>query len=294
MKEDIFNNYQIIVENIEKINDNVAKIITSSANYYYYQTRLSETVIKEAYEVYGVLKNHNILTNEIIKTIYNTYSTKDNYVLVKINKDLINNLDLEDILLFSDNQYMKNNRSSNLSNEWALEVDQINKLIVENKINDIDILTIHHYYVGLAENAIYYYNMYVNKETHLVVPSHRIITLYANDLYNPLNLYWDSRVKDLSDYFKLKMINKSFDIQELEYVLITKKWDKNDILELIARLMYCNNYFDSMKRYLSDKKEDIKKYLLIANTYQNDLKIVMMMLNQYYQIPIVYWLIAEH
>ena len=80
------------------------------------------------------------------------------------------------------------------------------------------------YYIGMAENGISLMNGVKNFNSYLTVAHKRLrIKNKTSDLYNPLDLVIDSRIRDLSEYYKEKFFTNDFSFEELQRSILYYK-----------------------------------------------------------------------
>ena len=66
------------------------------------------------------------------------------------------------------------------------------------------------YFVGMAENAISYYNTILIDKNYRYVVGHKVIkwTDTVESLYNPLNITFDYKVRDIAEFIKYNFFNQ--------------------------------------------------------------------------------------
>ena len=142
---------------------------------------------------------------------------------------------------------------------WSSKVDyieyQMGHLIKKYPFlnNTID------YYLDLCENAITYIKnlkMFSDYKIPIGISHKRIIkdaTLF--DLYNPLNLIIDYKVRNIAEYLKDAFF-KDEDVNYILNIVFKNFWfDKLNLSLLVARLLYPSYYFDLFEEII-DKELD--------------------------------------
>ena len=207
---------------------NVEKIIKKNNNYYFTykldhyifsKIEIDKYKYDNLYRMNMELLKYNSLFHKIMINNYNSIITpvdKGNYILFKVNLRKNRKISIIDILQISKPIFLPKNIIANMdySNWTDLWKKKINYLeyYVENKVGKNYLLTeLLNYFIGIGENAITYIkdtteqnNRFIN---NVVIEHDRINkndTLW--DLYNPLNIVFDNRVRDISEYFKDNMI----------------------------------------------------------------------------------------
>ena len=147
----------------------------------------------------------------------------------------------------------------------------------------------------MAENAISYYNDIQIDNNYKYVISHK--NFRFNDtveaLYNPLNIIFDYRARDISEYIKNAFFLNNINIyNELTEFLKVKGLSITDVKLIIARLMYPSFYFEMYEDILIDNNDE-KIIVPIVDKlpeYEKYLANVIDYFRSYYDIPIIPWL----
>ncbi len=263
--------YNLNVETIHQKNKN-----------YYFKTRNSQFLLLECSnddinEIYTLniylIKNYpfnKIIINKDNKVL--TLINEKSYILLELvtnNKDItlndiisINNIPIIKIdKLRRDNWYVL---WSNKIDYFEYQISQIGKKfpIIRESIN---------YYIGLAENAISLIKK-VDNNVYLSL-SHKRINNYF-DLYNPLNLIIDIRVRDICEYFKYCFFNNKDIYEELNLFLNYNKLSDSEQICFLARMLFPTYYFDLYEKIITNeiKEEEIKKIISKVDKYEQLLK----------------------
>ena len=188
------------------------------------------------------------------------------YILLRVYVNDTKIISIDDILfmLNSNDSIMDNNiiGRTDWVKLWSLKIDyfeyQIGHLIKKYPYiyNTVD------YYIGLGENAIEYIKELSEEKmsTNLSVTHRRIganSTLF--DLYNPLNLVIDYKVRDIAEYIKDVFFNSDIDVYKILNELFSKAiFDKPTLSLLFSRLLFPSYYFDLYENILEmDLNENI-------------------------------------
>ncbi len=169
---------------------------------------------------------------------------------------------------------------------WANKVDYLEYEISQLGQKYHDVRDTFSYFVGMAETGIQLVNL-VNvvddkgrssssKTMAMKTISHDRIrtddTLF--DLYNPLNLVIDYRVRDMAEYFKHRHYD-GFEINdELNYFLMYSGMSRDEYLLFFARMLYPTYYFDLYEDIISGEKseDELKKIINRVNDYEQLIK----------------------
>ena len=252
--------------------------------------------IKFLYEINRMLVGNTLMSeiivnrnNEIISS-YNGIS----YILIKVFVNINKGISLEEISYISKSLY-KEKINVNWGTLWSNKIDYLEDLINENGKKYPLIVDSFNYFVGMAENAISYFNSIVIDGNYKYVVSHKIIRWDDNVevLYNPLNITFDYRVRDVAEYIKNSFFNNNYNIfNELLGYLRSNYLSLMEIKLLISRLLYPSFYFDMYEDILIDNKEEkiILEVISRLDDYEEYLSKVIGFFRVNYDIDEIEWL----
>lgn len=257
--------YNLYPPLLNKENDNYVFFVGNEKYYLTpYMRELSE--IKDLVELNKRMISSNSLVHEIIINKFNepiSVISNENYVLLRVYVNDIKKIDINDIIyMLNENVDLSGLKSllrTNWVSLWSSKVDyieyQMGHLIKKYPFlnNTID------YYLGLCENAITYIKnlkMFSDYKIPIGISHKRIIkdaTLF--DLYNPLNLIIDYKVRNIAEYLKDAFF-KDEDVNYILNIVFKNFWfDKLNLSLLVARLLYPSYYFDLFEEII-DKELD--------------------------------------
>ena len=257
--------YNLYPPLLNKENDNYVFFVGNEKYYLTpYRRELSE--IKDLVELNKRMISSNSLVHEIIINKFNepiSVISNENYVLLRVYVNDIKKIDINDIIyMLNENVDLSGLKSllrTNWVSLWSSKVDyieyQMGHLIKKYPFlnNTID------YYLGLCENAITYIKnlkMFSDYKIPIGISHTRIIkdaTLF--DLYNPLNLILDYKVRNIAEYLKDAFF-KDEDVNYILNIVFKNFWfDKLNLSLLVARLLYPSYYFDLFEEII-DKELD--------------------------------------
>lgn len=296
MKNLLLYNYNIDVENIKKIDSQKYYFYIDYNKYYLIEFN---RVLKDIEDIYELLKNNINNYHFIIKNKFGQIFTNDNgknYILLKINIPENNEIDIFDILnnqIIVDNNKYKLQRN-NWSNLWSDKIDYLEYQISELSKSHPIIIKSFSYYVGLAENAIEYYNLIDTKNAITKLSQRRIF--YPNialNYYNPLNLVLDYRVREIAEYIKTSFFEGENKIKEIETVVAKNNLNSTELNLLFARLLYPSYYFDTIEKILEHHENDdiLIKYTEKCEDYEKFLNQIYHIAAKYAQMIKINWLI---
>lgn len=189
------------------------------------------------------------LSSEIIMNKDYQYISKygnKSYILIRVFASDKKKITLEEINYLA-NSLHTDNLNINWGVLWEQKIDYLEQFINENGKKYPLIVDSFNYFVGMAENAISYFNeILIPREIQYVI-SHKSIRWNDSleDLYNPLNMIFDYQVRDIAEYIKNAFfLNNSNIISEINNYLHVNPLSVMDIKLLIARLLYPSFYFE--------------------------------------------------
>ena len=220
-----------------------------------------------------ILPVHRIVlnvNNEVITKINDS-----NYLLLELfsnnNKINLNNIiELSNIRIPFSVDKLRRNDWYNL---WIKKIDYFEYQLSQIGKKYPLIRESFNYYIGLAENAI----ILVNNIDFNNIPlglSHRRITNMSFNLYNPLNIVIDARIRDVCEYFKFCFFNNIDISMELELFLSYNSFDINEAKLFLARMFFPTYYFDLYEKIIDNEidESEIKKVIIKADNYEKILK----------------------
>lgn len=266
-------------------NLNINTIHQKEKNYYFKVDNknyllLKCTNIEEPDDIYRlniylsqILPVHRIVLNANNEAI--TKINDSNYLLLELfsnnNKINLNNIiELSNIRIPFSVDKLKRNDWYNL---WIKKVDYFEYQLSQIGKKYPLIRESFNYYIGLAENAI----ILVNNIDFNNIPlglSHRRITNMSFNLYNPLNIVIDARIRDVCEYFKFCFFNNIDISMELELFLSYNSFNIDEAKLFLARMFFPTYYFDLYEKIIDNEidESEIKKVIIKADNYEKILK----------------------
>ena len=240
---------------------------------------------------------HEIIINKDNSII--TYYNNIPYILCKINININKPITLGEINYLSSKVISTNSKITYHSWQdlWSIKMDYLEKVINENGKKYPIIVNSFNYFVGMAENAISYYNNLSNKEVdnNSLVISHRIInindTVYA--IYDPVNIIIDHKARDIAEYIKYSFFSDNANIfNELNIYFKYNYYTRDDVVILLARVLYPSFYFNMYEDIMINSKEEkiITNITSKLDKYELYLARVFKYFNNFYNLPIPEWL----
>lgn len=258
--------YEIIVEK-DKI-DNKGYFSYNNHLFCLYEYKRNINEIEALTYLNNIMLFKKISINKIINNIFNqtiTFHNNKSYVLILINYELLDKANLKFIPAFLDKKLDILKR-----NDWgkllSSKIDYIEYQLKHLKNSYPIINSSVNYYIGMAENAISYFNM-LNLSNVSLYLNHRRIDF--NNLYNPLELVIDYKARDISEYIKNSFFS-GISIYDIKKYLNNLNLENIDYLLLYVRLLYPSFYFDLYEEIINDNKEEkeINKIIDMHNEYE--------------------------
>lgn len=266
-------------------NLNINTIHQKEKNYYFKVDNKNYLLLKcsnieELDDVYrlNMYLSQILPVHRIVLNVNNEVITKindSNYLLLELfsnnNKINLNNIiELSNIRIPFSVDKLKRNDWYNL---WIKKIDYFEYQLSQIGKKYPLIRESFNYYIGLAENAI----ILVNNIDFNNIPlglSHRRITNMSFNLYNPLNIVIDARIRDVCEYFKFCFFNNIDISMELELFLSYNSFNIDEAKLFLARMFFPTYYFDLYEKIIDNEidESEIKKVIIKADNYEKILK----------------------
>ena len=221
---------------------NASKIISSNSNYYLLINGMNYLLYKcNIEDINNIsLNGYHILISTLNN---NKYIVFDNnyYVLLKLNT-VIKKMEFHD-LTNSIIYYGKGD--INWVNLWETHIDYIENTIVDNYSKYDNLSNIVSYYIGLGENAIELLNISDIKNVDKYITHKRVkYNMNLTELYNPLLVVIDTRVRDLAEYIKSEFFNTNISFDDIYNQILAFNLNSDEYILLFSRLLYPSYFFD--------------------------------------------------
>lgn len=290
--------YNLNVEDLVNVEDGIFSFYVNYVKYYFFKPIRPVDDIEEIFKIVNSTPNsyHQIIINKMGNIL--TEYEKDKYILLKIigsENSLIDINDvINDIIPVKDNKHLLNRY--NWSSLWENKIDYLEYQVSELSTNYKIITRSFSYYVGLAENAIMYFNMLNPKGENVVLARRRINypTIRLNYL-NPLNIIVDYKVRDIAEYLKVNFFNGEDTISEVDQLISKNVLSPLDYNLLFCRLIYPSYYFDDMQKVLekSESENILIKYIERIDEYEDFLNKVFFKFSKKCSMIKIDWLIKN-
>lgn len=292
----LFDNYGLypndLVDNSFIIDDKLYKVEEIKN----YSEEDMNSLVNFSIEIKKVIgKDYQIIKNR--KNQYITRNVNANYVLISVPIYKVNYYDIINFNMFFQNKNI-NYKVSQMIDIWLERYTNIqnscfNALNNEDKYyNDIYIAV--SYSFGLAENAISYLadaKLDYGDEIERLVLSHiRLNSLDSYSFLNPLNMIYDSIVRDYAELYKFNLI----DLIELNKITDYLNLTQKEATLLMARVLYPTKVFDILEdNYLNDdyKFNKASEYFKTIDKELQRIKNLHKLLIKKYNIRPIKWLL---
>ena len=283
----------------------ISDIIQSKNKYYfiydknYYVFEECNRSVSEIYELYNLesqLYLYNIYLHQMIFNVNGELLTNVNgkyYVLMKMfihNDRKIEFSDIKNLEISIDGIY-KDIKKDNWRVMWISKIDYIEYQISENKIKYKKLRKCIDYYIGLTENAILLLYGVKNEKSYL--SHYRIKNNYKlRDLYNPLNIIIDTRVRNIAEYIKNLYLHDYISLEDILKILSSYNLSNGEKKLLFSRILFPSEFFDEYDLIVSEvcSEDIIEKY----NSYiDRNIDLIKYIYNIYYKegvIPEIEWI----
>ena len=264
---------------------NIEIIHQKEKNYYFQVNNFSYLFLPydnldEISDIYklNIFLKQSIPVHEIILNKSNAIVTNingDNYILLKIlvpkaNIGINDIISLNNINIPIDKSKL---RRDDWYNMWVQKIDYFEYQVSQMGKKYPVIRESFNYYVGLAENAIILVKNTDPNNLNLGL-SHRRIDNTSFELYNPLNLIIDVRIRDVCEYFKYCFFNNIDISNELDLFLTYNKLGRDEGRYFLARMLFPTYYFDLYEKIIDNEidESEIKKVIIKADKYEKVLQ----------------------
>lgn len=286
MKNIINYYYNLNVKDIKQKNKET-HFFVNNIRYVFFPYQNEFENVKEIYEMDKKLLSMGVMVHEIILNINGqilTFANGKYYILLKV-FNYEGKPSLKDILYLNSIPLEGNVR--NYANMWSEKNDymeyQMNQFSKKYPILNESF----NYYIGLSECAIALINSFnFNEKLYL---SHKRISKDVSffELYNPLNIISDYKVRDVSEYFKSNFFDDKDIKKELIKFLSYNYLSYNEWVIFFIRMLYPSYYFDFYEDVINDRVSENEKMIEKNKEYENILSFIYLNLRKYPSFPII-------
>ena len=278
-------------------------IFQSSEEYYFFVNNIRYTFIKYLGDVLEINKIYNMHLDILNKNIYvhPIILNKDNKPLTFINNIPYilmqtvyygSKVTIDNIMSFA-NIEASTTSTPNWGELWSIKNDYLEYQISMLGKKHPLIRDSFSYFIGLGETAIQLINTTEKSLTSSVYAHKRISKKNTTfDLYNPLNITVDLKVRDAAEYFKQSFFKGENIEEELAYYFDNSLLSTYEYIMFLARMIYPTYYFDIYEEVITGREDD-KSLLQIINkvdSYEQILKKIYHYYKSFLRITPIEWL----
>lgn len=228
--------------------------------------------------------------NKLFTSINNTP-----FVMLKVYVTSRDCIILNDILKFQKytNSVVKEAFSiQKLFQLWTEKIDYFEYQVSQFGMQFPSVRESFNYFVGLSETAISLLNEIDEKNITMAV-SHRRVKFHTTfyQLYNSLEIVFDSKVRDVVEYFKDKSLYCDC-VDEMLYYLESEHLSKDEVILFFARFLFPTFYFDIYERVIAKEvaEDKIKVAIDFIPRYEQNLEQLYLFLKNRYSFLEIEWL----
>lgn len=298
MKNAINYYYNLVTYDIRRFNKQY-RFSVSDNEYLLCPCEYSLEELEEIYKLDLFLLQMNVYVHKIILNNNNqiiTYINDEPYLLMQILVSDNRIINIDDILNFQNlpvYNYFPKLQKNNWRDFWIKKIDYFEYLFNELGIKYSFLSTSFNYFVGITETAISL--LYKIENNDNLVISHRRVKhdSIIQDLYNPLNLVVDSKVRDISEYFKSCFINNKININDVKNYFNQVQLTQKELYLFFLRMLFPSFYFDLYINIIDDNlnQKEYDKVISKINDYQKLIKELYWYLKPYANLPDIEWII---
>lgn len=289
--------YGIKIDNIEFDNKNYFFIYKG----YLYKLYVIDTEIdiNLVVNINKAMVGRTLISKIIVNQLGNYISNYNGvlYILMRIYADNKRRISINDIDYLGNSLYT-NKINSNWGVLWSKKIDYLENLISQFGKKYPIMVNSFNYFVGMAENAISYFNSIKFTENYSYYISHKVMNIdkVVDCFYNPLNIIFDYKVRDIAEYIKKVFFCGDYDkskiYNEINKYFSNNKFTITDIRLLIARLLYPSFYFELYEKILVEGQNEKIILDVVSNIddYEKYLNGIINYFKKQYGVDDIKWL----
>ena len=303
MKDLLIYYYNINVDNLNE-NEGICSFFYNNNSFYFVPVININTKIMILTKLTQELKSRGFAYHKIIKNRFNNYTSQVGdyeYVLFQLLVNPNYNIDIT-TLVVNTKSLIVNKKQYSLKRWkelWQGKIDYMEKQISLFGKGKDAIIKSFSYYVGLAENAIIYFeNIGLKREDMVAAIQHRRI--YCPNIWlnygNPLSIVIDLPERDIAEYIKYYFFfgNITDAYNDFNYLLNVKKFNKKNWELFFSRLLFPTYYFDLFEKLIIDEDSQDKLMQIIdkVDVYEQFLRYCYLKVSDKHMINVIpLWLL---
>lgn len=299
MKNAISYYYNLYAENIHQV-EKQYRFEINGETYILQPVDIEINEVNEEYKLSEQLYQYGILCHRMILNQQNQLITIINqlpYILLKTHFHKPEQVILNDCMYLTQFSFREDPKSILRRDQWfqlwTKKIDYMEYQISQFGKKFPIIRESFGYYVGLAETSILLLQLTNVKEIPLYVAHRRINKeKTTTDFYNPLSFVIDSRVRDGSEYFKMRFFENVPILEEIIYYFKSARLNTNELILFFTRMLFPTYYFDLYEQIISNEVPEKKLLEIISKVdeYEDLLRDLYHIMNQYVSLPDMEWL----
>lgn len=297
MKNAINYYYSLVTYDIRRIGKKY-KFTVDDNEYLLCLCEYTKEEIEDIYKLSNYLLYIHVLVHQIILNNNNqiiTYINNEPYILMRIFvKD--GKISINDIYQFNNLKVGQPSpflKKSNWREYWIKKIDYFEYQVRELGSNYSILKESFDYFIGMTETAITLLYDYNFQNDYVI--AHRRVAYETNleDLYNPLNLIIDSKVRDVTEFFKSGFFKGKIDLNDILAYFESNQLTSDDMYLFFVRMLFPSFYFDLYEHIVLEGKNETELLLVInkVEEYQEVIRSLYMFLKNYIVLPDIEWLI---
>ncbi|MBP3920575.1 MAG: hypothetical protein J6D28_03320 [Bacilli bacterium] len=281
----------------------VGKVYKFKINYVDYIMEPYNRSMDEVDQIYSLhlsLLNGGYYCHHIVLNSGNDVVTVINdipYILMKVLVDNRRVL-LEDIVrlnnIYIDEKNFLKLRRNDWYSLWINKIDYIEYQISQFGKKYPLIRESSDYFIGIVENCISLLsNLNIKSGVRTVCHNRINDKMTLHDLYSPLNFIIDNRVRDVAEFFKVKLLSEDFVIDDLKSYFFSNKLTNDELVLFFIRVFYPSFYFDVCDGIINHRvdESELSSIIDVVDVYERNIIMVYNYIRTLVSIPDIEWLI---
>lgn len=236
---------------------------------------------------------HQIILNKDNQLV--TFMNQIPYILFRVYVEKNTTIILNDIINFqryTSTASLEQLPTADWYQLWTQKIDYLEYQVSEFGKKYPMIRESFSYYIGIAENCISLVGAIpdIKKDTL----SHRRLGVQSTlfDLYNPLNLVVDSKVRDICEFIKDSFFHGLHALEQVNFYFSTQTISKQEAQLFLIRMLFPSYYFDKYEAIIERNYNERELLPFIHHTKEFEffISIIYQHLMQYAELPEIDWL----
>lgn len=297
MKNAINYYYNLVTYDIRRIGQKY-KFTVDDNEYLLCVCEYSKEELEEIYKLSNYLLYIQVFVHQIILNNNNqiiTYINNEPYILMRIFvKD--RSVSIDDIYQFNGLKLSQPSSlllKNNWRDYWINKIDYFEYQVRELGSNYAVLKESFDYFVGMTETAISLLYGYSFQNDYVVAHRRVGYGMTLEEFYNPLNLIIDSKVRDVTEFFKSGFFEGKISANDILTYFSINHLTSEDMYLFFVRMLFPSFYFDLYEQIVLESKKETELLLIInkIEKYQEIIRSLYVYLKQYIMLPDIEWII---